>query len=53
MNFTGLEGIIAIGSREKERYKADMGHLFLTQISEIIATQLIACLNRAYDVPST
>ena len=53
MNFTGLEGIIAIGSREKERYKADMGHLFLTQISEIIATQLITCLNPAHDVPTT
>jgi len=46
MNFTGLEGVIAIGSREKERYKTDMGHLFLTQISEIIATQLITCLTK-------
>ena len=46
MNFTGLEGVIAIGSREKERYKTDMGHLFLTQISEIIATQLITFLTK-------
>jgi uncharacterized protein YigA (DUF484 family) len=53
MNFTGLEGIIALGSREKERYKMDMGHLFLTQISEIIATQLITCLTKVHSTHSS
>lgn len=44
MSFTGLEGIIAIGSRDETRFHCSMGSLFLTQISEIIATRLITLL---------
>lgn len=47
MSFTQLEGIIAIGSREENRFHYSMGNLFLTQMSEIIATRLISLLHQA------
>ena len=46
MVFTQLEGIIAIGSREENRFHYSMGSLFLTQMSEIIGTRLTALLQR-------
>ena len=46
MAFTQLEGIIAIGSREENRFHYSMGSLFLTQMSEIIGTRLIALLQQ-------
>ena len=46
MNFTELDGILAIGSREKGRFHHSMGNLFLTQMSEIIATRLISLLRQ-------
>jgi len=45
MAFTELEGVIAIGSRENDRFHYSMGNLFLTQMSEVIATRLIALLD--------
>lgn len=51
MNFTELEGILAIGSREEGRFHYSMGNLFLTQMSEIIGTRFISLLqqpNNAY-----
>jgi len=47
MMFTDLEGFIAIGSREEGRYHHSMGNLFLTQMSEIIATRLISLFKQA------
>jgi len=44
MAFKEIEGLIAVGSRDAERFNQDMGHLFLTQISEIVGTRLIALL---------
>lgn len=44
MLFTELEGLLAIGSRDENRFHASMGHLFLTQMSEVIATRLITLL---------
>lgn len=44
MLFTELEGLLAIGSRDANRFHASMGHLFLTQMSEVIATRLITLL---------
>jgi uncharacterized protein len=41
MMFTQLEGFLAIGSREDGRFHFSMGSLFLTQMSEIVATRLI------------
>lgn len=46
MKFTGLEGILAIGSREESRFHYSMGNLFLTQMSEIIGTRLISLLQQ-------
>ena len=46
MNFTELEGILAIGSREEDRFHHSMGHLFLTQMSEIVGTRLISLLHQ-------
>ncbi|MGR9100822.1 MAG: DUF484 family protein [Gammaproteobacteria bacterium] len=45
MLFTELEGVIAIGSRQENRFHAGMGHLFLTQMSEIVGTRLISLLH--------
>jgi uncharacterized protein YigA (DUF484 family) len=45
MVFTKLEGIIAIGSRDDTRFHYSMGHLFLSQMSEVIGTRLIALLD--------
>jgi uncharacterized protein YigA (DUF484 family) len=47
MSFTQLEGIVAIGSREDNRFHYSMGNLFLTQMSEIIATRLISLLHQS------
>ena len=49
MNFTELDGILAIGSREKGRFHYSMGNLFLTQMSEIIGTRLISLLRQTYN----
>ncbi len=45
MAFTELEGILAIGSRDENRFHYSMGNLFLTQMSEIVGTRLISLLN--------
>jgi uncharacterized protein YigA (DUF484 family) len=45
MVFTKLEGIIAIGSRDERRFHYSMGNLFLTQMSEVIATRLISLID--------
>ena len=49
MNFTELDGILAIGSREKSRFHHSMGNLFLTQMSEIIGTRLISLLRQTHN----
>jgi len=46
MNFTELEGLFAIGSREESRFHYSMGTLFLTQMSELIGTRLISLLQQ-------
>ncbi|MSS75654.1 MAG: DUF484 family protein [Methyloglobulus sp.] len=44
MMFTQMEGFLAVGSREGGRFHYSMGSLFLTQMSEIVGTRLIALL---------
>ncbi|MDD2722418.1 MAG: DUF484 family protein [Methylovulum sp.] len=46
MIFTELEGLLAIGSREDDRFVNGMGHLFLTQMSELVGTRFIALLKQ-------
>lgn len=45
MMFTELEGFLAVGSREEERFHYSMGSLFLNQMSEIVGTRLISLLH--------
>ncbi len=47
MAFTEIEGLVAIGSRDEQRFQTSMGHLFLTQMSEIIGTRLATLLKKA------
>jgi uncharacterized protein len=42
--YTHIQAILAIGSREEMRFHYSMGSLFLTQISEIVATRLVSLL---------
>jgi uncharacterized protein YigA (DUF484 family) len=44
LNHAGLRGVFAIGSRDSTRLRADMGVVFLTQMSEILAARLAALL---------
>ena len=46
MAYTEIEGLVAIGSREEDRFHYSMGHLFLTQMSEIIGTRFTALLKQ-------
>lgn len=46
MAFTEIEGLIAIGSRDEDRFHYSMGDLFLTQMSEIIGTRLATLLKQ-------
>ncbi len=45
MIFKDLEGMIAVGSRDETRFHYSMGNLFLTQLSEVIGTRLIALID--------
>jgi uncharacterized protein YigA (DUF484 family) len=45
LQHAGLKGLLAIGSRDSSRFDADMGHLFLTQMGEIVAARLVALVN--------
>ena len=44
LTFPNLKGVFAVGSRQKRRFHYSMGHLFLTQIGEIIGTRLSSLL---------
>lgn len=41
----GLSGLLAIGSRQEDRFHRSMGHMFLTQMSEIIGSRLKSLLD--------
>ena len=45
MVYSELGGLIAIGSREETRFHYSMGNLFLTQMSEVVGTRLIALMD--------
>lgn len=42
----GLKGLLAIGSRDCERFSPDMGNLFLVQMGEVVAARLVALIDR-------
>lgn len=45
LQHAGLKGVLAIGSRNSSRFDAGMGHLFLSQMGEIVAARLVSLLN--------
>ncbi len=47
MAFTEIEALLAIGSRDADKFHYSMGHLFLTQMSEIIGTRFTALLKQS------
>jgi len=46
MAFTELEGLLAIGSNDENRFHQGLGNLFLTQMSMLIGTRLISLLQK-------
>ncbi len=44
LHHAALRGLFAIGSRDPERFRSDMGFVFLTQMSEILATRIAGLL---------
>lgn len=45
LQHAGLKGVMAIGSRDPDRFEAGMGHLFLTQMSDVVAARFAALLS--------
>ena len=46
MVFTQMEGLLAIGSRDETRFHFSMGSMFLTQMSEVVGSRLIALMQQ-------
>lgn len=46
LQHAGFQGLLAIGSRDPNRFGADLGYQFLTQMGEIIAARLAALIVR-------
>jgi len=44
LSHAGLKGVLAIGSCDPHRFEAGMGHLFLTQMGEIVAARFVTLL---------
>lgn len=47
LRHAGMRGIFGIGSREAQRFHADMGSVFLRQMSEVLAAKLSTLINDA------
>ena len=45
LDHAGLKGVFAIGSRDSERFRRDMGFEFLRQLGETLAARLAVLLN--------
>lgn len=46
LHHAALRGLFAIGSRDPERFRSDMGFVFLTQMSEILASRMASLLSQ-------
>ena len=44
LHHAALRGLFAIGSRDPQRFRSDMGFIFLSQMSEILAARLASLL---------
>ena len=45
LQHAGLKGILAIGSRDSERFEPGMGSLFLSQMSDVVAARFVSLLS--------
>ncbi len=45
LQHAGLKGILAIGSRDPERFEPGMGSLFLSQMSDVVAARFVSLLS--------
>lgn len=45
LHHAALRGLFAIGSRDPERFRSDMGFVFLTQMSEILASRMASLVS--------
>lgn len=46
LHHAALRGLFAIGSRDPERFRSDMGFVFLTQMSEVLASRIASLLTQ-------
>jgi len=46
LHHAALRGVFAIGSRDPERFRSDMGSVFLRQMSEILASRMASLLSQ-------
>ncbi|MEN9680986.1 MAG: hypothetical protein RLZZ627_879 [Pseudomonadota bacterium] len=46
LHHAALRGLFAIGSRDPERFRSDMGFVFLAQMSEILASRMASLLSQ-------
>lgn len=47
LQHAALKGILAIGSRDPARFEPGMGHLFLSQMSDVVAARFVSLLPAA------
>ncbi len=52
LQHAGLKGILAIGSREPDRFEPGMGSLFLSQMSDIVAARFVSLLDASEQDPA-
>ncbi len=44
LQHAGLKGVLAIGSRDPDRFESGMGSLFLSQMSDVVAARFVSLL---------
>ncbi len=44
LQHAGLKGVLAIGSRDPQRFEPAMGNLFLSQLSDVVAARFVSLL---------
>jgi hypothetical protein len=52
LRHAGLKGVLAIGSRDPLRFEPAMGHLFLSQMSDVVAARFVSLLPDAERPPA-
>ena len=51
LQHAGLKGILAIGSRDPDRFEPGMGNLFLSQMSDVVAARFVSLLEAVNQKP--